>query len=236
MDRRLAALVSSLTLALIAGGCTEPGGDFKTVKQIKNEKQAAGHDDYDHEHGAAGPHGGAIVELGDEEYHAEVVVDAKTNTLTVYLFGKDAKTPSPIAATEIIVVTEDNEKHALKAVAVEGKAAEFSLQDEAKVGAITKAGYLHGSLQLEVDGKPYRGDIDAHFDGATHEEPAATKAPESKPAEPTTTEPTKTEPMPTEEKPTEEKPAEEKPTEGETGKPAAKAETPDAPEPPAKPE
>lgn len=164
-----------LGCSILVLGCNQPQGNFKTAKQIQDEKKAAGHsgtaDPDDHDHGA-GPHGGAIVELGDEEYHGEVVVDGKTHQLTVYLLGKDAKTPAPVEVPHVTVVTEDNEKLQLTAVAAAGSSAasEFVLQDEAKVDAIVKAGYLHGSLQVDIKGKPYRGDIDAHFDGSTHDE------------------------------------------------------------------
>lgn len=182
---------------LISAGCEQPGGNFKTASQIKQEKGAAGHTD-DHDHGA-GPHGGAIVELGDEEYHAEVVVDGKTHALKVYLFGKDAKTPAPIAATEVTVTTEDDKKLALKAAPQtgdgDGKSSLFELTDEAAVDAIAKAGYLHGSLQLEAEGKPYRGDIDAHFDGSAHEDHAEPKM-EAKPADPAAADVPKTETEP----------------------------------------
>ena len=40
----------------------------------------------DHE----GPHKGIVVEWGDEEYHTEIVIDAKTETVTVYIYGSDA--------------------------------------------------------------------------------------------------------------------------------------------------
>lgn len=172
-------MVAGLTLSLFTLGCEQQGGQFKTASQIKQEKGTAGHTDHDdHDHGA-GPHGGAIVELGDDEYHAEVVVDGKAHALKVYLLGKDAKTAAPVAATEVVVNTEDDKKLTLKAAPQagdgEGKASLFELTDEATVDAIAKAGFLHGSLQLEIDGKPFRGDIDAHFDGTTHDEHAEHK-------------------------------------------------------------
>lgn len=186
MDRSFGTMLAALIVGLVSFGC-EPGGQYKTAQQIKTEKGHAGHDG--HEHGAAGPHGGAIVELGDEEYHGEVVVDAKSHTLTVWLFGKDAKTPAPIAAEHVMVVDEKDAQHQLKAVdPKDGKASQFALADAEKVGAIAKAGYLHGELKLEVDGKPYRGNIDAHFDGSAHgdekhDEPAANTE-DAKPEEP----------------------------------------------------
>ena len=49
-----------------------------------------------------GPHKGAIVEWGEEEYHLELVTDAKTGTATIYVYGgeEDLKkgTAKPIDA------------------------------------------------------------------------------------------------------------------------------------------
>jgi hypothetical protein len=165
MDRWMKVLTGALIVCVASVGCEPQGGGYKTAQQIKTEKGTAGDD----EHGAAGPHGGAIVELGNEEYHGEVVVDGKTHTLTVYLFGPDAKTPAPIAAAEVTVTTEDDKKLVLKAVdAKDGKASQFQLDDKSQVEALVDAGYLHGSLQFDADGKPYHGGIDAHFDGSEH--------------------------------------------------------------------
>jgi hypothetical protein len=165
-----------LAIGAMCWGCNGPGGDYKTAKQIQQEKQAAGkpaHDDHDQDLGA-GPHGGAIVELGDDEYHAEIVIDAKSHALRAFLYGPDAKTAAAVAAAEIAIVTEDQKTLKLKAAPQdgdgEGKASKFELIDEASVGQVVSAGFLHGSLQIEVDGKPYRGDVDAHFDGGSHED------------------------------------------------------------------
>lgn len=193
MSRQMGWLFVSVTAGCLLAGCNGSGGDYKTAKQIEKAGGKPVHDD-EHGHGA-GPHGGAIVELGDDEYHAEVVVDGKTQTLQVFLLGSDAKTEAATGATEATVVTEDQKSLTLKSAPqkgdAEGKTSRFELNDEEAVGALAKAGYLHGSLQLEIDGKPFRGDIDAHFGGSTHDDdadvkqdPAPTEEPsQDKPAE-----------------------------------------------------
>jgi hypothetical protein len=183
MQRLTWGIALGFTLSLFAG--CEQKGEFKTAKQINEGKKGGGESAHDHD--SAGPHGGAIVELGGEEYHAEVVIDGKTNTITVYLLGKDAKTAAPIAAEEVIVVTEDDARLKLKAAPQAGedggKASKFELTEETTVDPIAKAGFLHGALQLEIDGKPYRGDIDSHFDGSTHDDHAGEKTETKKEAE-----------------------------------------------------
>jgi hypothetical protein len=44
---------------------------------------ARAEDDDDH----VGPHKGPVAEWGDEEYHLEVVPDAKTGDVTIYVYG-----------------------------------------------------------------------------------------------------------------------------------------------------
>lgn len=163
-------LVVVAMTGLLAAGCDGSKSEFKTAKELNTGK---GHDEHDHDHDA-GPHGGAIVELGADEYHAEIVVDGKAHALRVYMLGPDAKTAAPVAATELKIATEDNQTLTLKAAPqtgeTEGKASLFELADEKAVDGLEKAGYLHGSLQIEIGGKAYRGDVDAHFDGGSHED------------------------------------------------------------------
>ena len=185
----LAALLSS---GLILGGfgCSDGKSDYKKTGDLK--KAPAVHED--HDHGAKGPHGGSIVELGDEEYHAEVVVDADAHTLRVFVLGKDAKTASPIAAKEVTITPEEKKALTLKAVPLDGEGADkssrFELVDEAAVHSLLDAGMLHGNLNVKIGDKPYSGHIDYHLDGIHHdhkdEKPvdSPVKVEEGKPATP----------------------------------------------------
>ena len=167
MSRWNGWLVVGALSGLLAVGCDGANSNYKTAKELSGGKSAVD----EHEHGA-GPHGGAIVELGNDEYHAELVLDGQAHVLRVYMLGGDAKTTSPVTVSEITVVTEDNQSLKLPAKPqvgdTDGKSSLFELVDEKAVEGLEKAGYLHGSLQLEIAGKPYRGDIDAHFDGSAH--------------------------------------------------------------------
>lgn len=49
-----------------------------------------------HEHAVAGPHGGQILELGVDQYHAEVVIDEKKDLVTVYILDGEAKEETAI--------------------------------------------------------------------------------------------------------------------------------------------
>jgi hypothetical protein len=164
----LAALISG-GLLLGGIGCSDGKSDYKKTGDLK--KAPAVHDE--HDHGAKGPHGGSIVELGDEEYHAEVVVDADAHTLRVFVLGKDAKTASPIAAKEVLITPEEKKALTLKAVPLEGegeeKSSRFELVDEAAVHSFLDAGMIHGNLSVKIGDKPYSGHVDYHLDGIHHE-------------------------------------------------------------------
>lgn len=175
--------ISALCLGLLIG--CGPSAEYKTSEQLKTER---GHDhDHDHEHGAAGPHGGSLVELGDKEYHAELVVDEKSHSLVVYLLGKDAKSASPIAATEVTVGLGGDKSATLKAAPQagdgEGKASKFELADEKVVHDLLDAGFLHGSLKVKIGEKAYEGHIDAHFEHDHDHDHADEKKTEAAPAE-----------------------------------------------------
>jgi hypothetical protein len=46
-------------------------------------------------HAEVGPHKGTLIELGEEEYHAELVNDEKTHTATIYLLDGEVKRECP---------------------------------------------------------------------------------------------------------------------------------------------
>lgn len=56
-----------------------------------------------HEHPEEGPHHGALIELGDEEYHAELVHDEDAATVTIYLLDGAAKKAVAIDAKELTI-------------------------------------------------------------------------------------------------------------------------------------
>ncbi|WP_254510074.1 hypothetical protein [Anatilimnocola floriformis] len=70
-------------------------------------KKGDGGHEHSHSHAEHGPHGGQVMALGDEEYHAEFVLDDKSGKVTVYLLDKDIKkNPAAASAQEVIVIKE----------------------------------------------------------------------------------------------------------------------------------
>ncbi len=75
-------------------GLRGPTGSSST--KVDNHAGHAGHD-----HPSEGPHGGELIDLGKEEYHAELVHDDATHTITIYVLDGSAKVAMPIEATEM---------------------------------------------------------------------------------------------------------------------------------------
>jgi hypothetical protein len=97
-----------------------------------------------HEHQA--PHGGTLVELGEEFAHLELVLNAQTGTLTVYVLDGEAEQSVRIAQPEIELALQlpgSGKKLALRLPAVAnpltgesvGQSSQFQAQHEALKGA-----------------------------------------------------------------------------------------------------
>src|SRR6476661_3501394 len=67
-----------------------------------SEKTPKAGDAHDHEHHHHGPHNGHLMELGEEEYHAEWTHD-ESGKVTFYILDSEAKKEVPIAADEITI-------------------------------------------------------------------------------------------------------------------------------------
>ena len=87
-------------VACTAVGCNN-SSEYKAASEVKKAAPLP-----DHDHNAKGPHGGGIIELGEEEYHAEIVVDHDSHAIALYVLGKDAKTAESITATEVTITPE----------------------------------------------------------------------------------------------------------------------------------
>lgn len=92
-------------LAVLAGAAAcgsdrdagQPAADAPAVAAVPvaPDTQAAHNDDDDDDHGGHehdAPHGGALVELGNEFAHLEIVLDAGLGQLTVYVLDGEAST------------------------------------------------------------------------------------------------------------------------------------------------
>lgn len=164
-------IVAALSCSVIMGvGCGGGNSDYKKSSELK--KAPAVHEHHDHGH-AKGPHGGSLVELGAEEYHAEVVLDHDAHALRVFILGKDAKTATPTTAKEVTLTPEGKDALTLKAAPQDGdgdgKASKFELIDDEVVHTLLDAKFLHAKLKVTIADKPFTGDVDYHLDDVHHD-------------------------------------------------------------------
>mgnify|MGYP002623156848 FL=1 len=125
-----------------------------------------------HNHPEHGPHGGDLVELGDEEYHAEIVHEAD-GTLSVYILDGAATNMVPIDAAEIslnVVHDGEAEQFALAAMPLESDAAGQSsrfVSADAHAGEELDHEGAQAKLAVTINGTSYQGSVEhdhAHGD------------------------------------------------------------------------
>lgn len=170
---RQITLLSHLLLAgVVTVGLTGCGGAPKTDDHDVSEQ---GHDhDHGDEHGhpSEGPHHGALIELGNEEYHAELVHDDKAGTVTVYILDSAAKKPVAIDAADVTVnIKHDGEGAQFKLTAdgaIDGKAATFVSSETALAEALDEEG-AETQLVVAIAGKQFRGNVAHDHDHEAHD-------------------------------------------------------------------
>ena len=131
----------------------------------------AGHDHAAHAHPSEGPHHGHLIELGEEEYHAELTHDEATKTVTVYLLDKEAKGAVAIGDAEIVLnLVADGQPTQVKLAAspqegdAAGQSSRFSITDE-KVLEMLEGPKTTGRLNVTINGKAYLGTVEHHEHG-----------------------------------------------------------------------
>lgn len=147
-------LLSALCLAPGCGGQKDKTDKVdKTDKTDKTDKDGHG------AHGA-GPKGGTLSDWGGGEYHVEFTVDHDKKEATVYIYGKDEKTPAPIKAKDgeiLLTIDEPAFKLSLKASPQPkdpaGTASCF-VNTHKNLGIVQE---FSGTITGVVDGTPYTG-------------------------------------------------------------------------------
>lgn len=113
-----------------------------------------------------GPHKGPVVEWGDEEYHLEVVADAKTGDVTVYVYGNHEdldKAKAKAIETKTLVLTLKTTPAVT--VKLEAKPAKEDAKEKSSVfvgkhEVFTKETKYKGTVSGKVGTKPYSGDFE----------------------------------------------------------------------------
>jgi hypothetical protein len=169
-------LLVSLSAAVVAtAGCNDsPQSAPASGSAEHDHDHESGHEHGEHAHPTEGPHHGMLVELGNEEFHAEVVHDDAAGALTIYLLDSTATNPvtSDVAEVTINVKLGDKPmqfKLAGKASEAngEGKYSEYSLASKELLDALHEEASV-ARLSLSINGQPYTGEI-SHDDHAEHD-------------------------------------------------------------------
>ena len=112
-----------------------------------------------------GPHKGAVVEWGEEEYHLEVVPDVKAGTVIVYVYGNHSefhKAKGKAIDSKSLVMTIKGEKSIaikLEPKPAKGDAGGMASMFVGKHEVFTKEAKLTGTLSGKIGTKPYSGDF-----------------------------------------------------------------------------
>lgn len=158
--------IAGLTVLWISG-CNESSPDGTNT--ITDEPPATV-PHAEHAHPSEGPHHGDLVELGNEEYHAEVV-HGEAGSVTVYILDSAAKVAVPIDATELTInMTHDGNAEQFKlpadrdATDPEGKSSRFTLKDEELSEDLDSADAV-AKLAVTIEGKSFSGKIEHAHEG-----------------------------------------------------------------------
>jgi hypothetical protein len=146
---------------LIASGC-----DLYAPPATVSDNSAALHPSAqidDHAHASEGPHHGTLIELGNEEYHAELIHDE--TTVTVFLLDSSAAKISPIDANELTINLISAGKPAQFKLAASpdvgdavGTSSRFALPSPELVEHL-EHDHAGARLIVLINGKSYRGNI-----------------------------------------------------------------------------
>ena len=135
----------------------------------------AGHDHAGHDHPTEGPHHGALIELGNEAFHAELIHDEAARAVTIYLLDSAAKEAVAIDSTEILInLSHDGsaEQFVLAASSqlgdVPGKSSRF-VSTEEELAEDLDLEDVKAQLVVTINGKQYRGAIHHDHDHEGHD-------------------------------------------------------------------
>lgn len=165
MLRRITALLLASVMALVVGGCGTSSSE-QIVEPPDDQ-----HDGHDHTagvdgaHPEQGPHGGHLIELGDEQYHAELVHDEATHTVTIHLLDSAGTQPIETGQAEIrLQVFRDGQfvDYRLPAAGGSGESvgSHFQLIDEGLTDFLLHTEVVRGRLHVTINEQEYIGAID----------------------------------------------------------------------------
>lgn len=162
------SLAAALSAILVLTGCNTSTAPPAAPAGDHHEGDGHDHDEkgHAHNHPAEGPHHGHLIELGQEEYHAELTHDDATKTVTVYLLDHEAKGPVAIADAQIVLnlIVDGKPLQAQLAASPQegdpaGQSSRFSVTDENVLAAL-EVPQTKGRLNVTIAGKAYTGTVE----------------------------------------------------------------------------
>lgn len=168
----------NLYAACLSVFCVASIGCESHTPAPSNEKVPPKEDAANHGHGSTGPHGGTLIELGDEEYHAEFVQDEKTCDVTICILDGAAKNAVAIEATELTINLKQDGKPAQYKLAAapqagetDGKSSRFVSKENHDLCEAIEAKDSDARLSVSIAGKSYSGKIEhTHEEGHRHKD------------------------------------------------------------------
>lgn len=130
----------------------------------------------EHAHPTEGPHHGHLIELGDEQYHVELVHDEKAGEVTFYVLDGSVTKAVPIDAAELVVNWKHDGKAEQFKIAAKPEAGEASgtssrfFSADKKLAAALDAEGADAQLVVTIGGKQFRGAIEHEHDEKGHAE------------------------------------------------------------------
>ena len=108
-------------------------------------------------------HGGHLIEIGrNHEYHAELVDDQKSQTVTIYMLDSHMESLTLNEPSIDLVLTENDVTESFVLTAIQtGGSSEFVSSDEAML-ELFKDKTVKGKLRVNIEGKPFSGSFDHH--------------------------------------------------------------------------
>ncbi|QDU38576.1 hypothetical protein Mal4_29050 [Maioricimonas rarisocia] len=165
--------VAGMLMLLGCGGSTPQeretaaGGGDAHAQDDHNHDHGEGHD-----HPSEGPHHGDLVELGNEEYHGEVLHD-DDGLVTIYILGGDAKTIVPIDASELTInVSHDGKPEQFTLVEApeaddpEGKSSRFVISSPELVEHLENGS--KAKMTVMIEGRSFSGAVVHSHHGHAH--------------------------------------------------------------------
>ncbi|HVW01852.1 MAG TPA: hypothetical protein VHB77_15980 [Planctomycetaceae bacterium] len=162
-----------LTAVIGCGGQPTPAPAKNADKAAPAEKAHAEHShghEHEHGHAAHGPHEGELIELGNEEYHAELLHDDKQ--VTIYILDSTASKVVAIEAGEVTVnLKHDGKPEQFQLAASpddsdpKGKSSRFTSENAELLGHLDEKD-ADAKLVVEINGKTYRGSLAHDHDHA----------------------------------------------------------------------